>query len=101
MYHNIQTCLLVYAADSGGRLQDHWSSGCLVHQIVLKFSGNDIVALKYFYDVDQTVRNYDYFFENKFSKLVFFGLLQVPIMALSQQSIFLNSMDIFLSNFDK
>ena len=28
-YHNIQTCLLVYAADSGERLQDHWSSGCL------------------------------------------------------------------------
>ena len=25
--HNIQTCLLVYAADSGERLQDHWSSG--------------------------------------------------------------------------
>ena len=26
-YHNIQTCLLVHAADSGERLQDHWSSG--------------------------------------------------------------------------
>ena len=26
-YHNIQTCLLVYAADSSERLQDHWSSG--------------------------------------------------------------------------
>ena len=26
-YHNIQTCLLVCAADSGERLQDHWSSG--------------------------------------------------------------------------
>ena len=26
-YHNIQTCLLIYAADSGKRLQDHWSSG--------------------------------------------------------------------------
>ena len=26
-YHNIQTCLLVYAADSGEHLQDHWSSG--------------------------------------------------------------------------
>ena len=25
-YHNIQTCFLVYAADSGERLQDHWSS---------------------------------------------------------------------------
>ena len=29
-YHNIQTCLLVYAADSGERLQDHWSSGCII-----------------------------------------------------------------------
>ena len=29
-YHNIQTCLLVYAADSGERLQDHWSSGIKV-----------------------------------------------------------------------
>ena len=28
-YHNIQTCLLVYAADSGERLQDHWSSGSI------------------------------------------------------------------------
>ena len=26
-YHNIQPCLLVYAANSGERLQDHWSSG--------------------------------------------------------------------------
>ena len=26
-YHNIQICLLVYAADSGERLQDRWSSG--------------------------------------------------------------------------
>ena len=29
-YHNIQTCLLVYAADSGERLQDHWSSGLVI-----------------------------------------------------------------------
>ena len=28
-YHNIQTCLLVYAADTGERLQDHWSSGLI------------------------------------------------------------------------
>ena len=28
-YHNIQTCLLVYAADSGERLQDHWPSGLI------------------------------------------------------------------------
>ena len=31
-YHNIQTCLLVYAADSGERLQDHWSSGLIFAQ---------------------------------------------------------------------
>ena len=37
-YHNIQTCLLVYAADSGERLQDHWSSGT-VHGIS---SGNHV-----------------------------------------------------------
>ena len=34
-YHNIQTCLLVYAADSGERLQDHWSSGLLNQQLDL------------------------------------------------------------------
>ena len=28
-YHNIQRCLFIYAADSGERLQDHWSSGWL------------------------------------------------------------------------
>ena len=28
--HNIQTCLLVYAADSGEHLQDHWSSGYIL-----------------------------------------------------------------------
>ena len=35
-YHNIQTCLLVYAADSGERLQDQWSSGsyfCSKHRL--------------------------------------------------------------------
>ena len=32
-YHNIQTCLLVYAADSGERLQDHWSSGLIFYSI--------------------------------------------------------------------
>ena len=31
--HNIQTCLLVYAADSGERLQDHWSSGWFSHAL--------------------------------------------------------------------
>ena len=34
-YHNIQTCLLVYAADSGERLQDHWSSGFSKHLLLV------------------------------------------------------------------
>ena len=38
-YHNIQTCLLVYAADSGERLQDHWSSGFFC------FTGLDVFGL--------------------------------------------------------
>ena len=32
-YHNIQTCLLVYAADAGERLQDHWSSRFLIQYL--------------------------------------------------------------------
>ena len=35
-YHNIQTCLLVYAADSGERLQDHWSSGLSFFSLLKK-----------------------------------------------------------------
>ena len=37
-YHNIQTCLLVYAADSGERLQDHWSSGCIFYWINVRLN---------------------------------------------------------------
>ena len=37
-YHNIQTCLLVYAADSGERLQDHWSSGSDLNNNILIYS---------------------------------------------------------------
>ena len=33
IYHNIQTCLLVYAVDSGERLQDHWSSGFFMFEL--------------------------------------------------------------------
>ena len=29
-YYNIQTCLLLHAADSVERLQDHWSSGFFI-----------------------------------------------------------------------
>ena len=43
-YHNIQTCLLVYAADSGERLQDHWSSGFML----LKQLDYDKLFLCYF-----------------------------------------------------
>ena len=39
-YHNIQTCLLVYAADSGERLQDHWSSGLILAWTCLWFGGH-------------------------------------------------------------
>ena len=40
-YHNIQTCLLVYAADSGERLQDHWSSG-FMRNLYIKFQNPNI-----------------------------------------------------------
>ena len=43
-YHNIQTCLLVYAADSGERLQDHWSSGSSMQDL-----GFLMRSLKYFH----------------------------------------------------
>ena len=36
-YHNNQTCLLVYAADSGERLQDHWSSGLMFYWIFYEY----------------------------------------------------------------
>ena len=36
-YHNIQTCLLIYAADSGERLQGHWSSGYCVQKLFNSF----------------------------------------------------------------
>ena len=38
-YYNIQTCLLVYAADSGERLQDHWSSGFFLIQQHIQMIG--------------------------------------------------------------
>ena len=49
-YHNIQTCLLVYAADSGERLQDHWSSGFR--------SGFQIIAQSKL-GFDRTIRKYN------------------------------------------
>ena len=47
-YHNIQTCLLVYAADSGERLQDHWSSGWFSDDTAQMFeSDNEIKDITY------------------------------------------------------
>ena len=49
-YHNIQTCLLVYAADSGERLQDHWSSGLrrlikhCIRQVIFEFPSDNCYA---------------------------------------------------------
>ena len=47
-YHNIQTCLLVYAADSGERLQDHWSSGC--YSMMDKFVRILDISAKFYYE---------------------------------------------------
>ena len=47
-YHNIQTCLLVYAADSGERLQDHWSSGI----VKLGYTGVYIIFLFMIQNID-------------------------------------------------
>ena len=73
------------------------------HQIDLKFSENNDILLKYymtipcFSDDEQTVRNNVYFFETLFKKVVFFGLLQVPMMTLPRQPVFWVSLVTFLS----
>ena len=46
---------------------------------------------------EQTVRNYVYIFETLFEKVVFFGLLRVPMMTLLRQPVFLVSHVTFLS----
>ena len=46
---------------------------------------------------EQTVRNYVYFFETLFKKVIFFGLLRVPMMTLPRQPAFSVSMVTFLS----
>ena len=43
-YHNIQTCLLVYAADSGERLQDHWSSGFFFCFAKSRYFSHDLIT---------------------------------------------------------
>ena len=46
---------------------------------------------------EQTVRNYVYFFKTLFKKVIFFGLLRVPMMTLPRQPVFSVSMVTFLS----
>ena len=46
---------------------------------------------------EQTVRNYVYFFKTSFKKVIFFGLLRVPMMTLPRQPVFSVSMVTFLS----
>ena len=55
--------------------------------------------IPYFSDDEQTVRSYIYFFKTSFKKVIFFGLLRVPMMTLPRQPVFLVSMSIFLSFF--
>ena len=75
------------------------------HHIDFKFSGNNVMLLKYheaiscFSDGEQTVRSDVCFFKTSFEKVIFFGLLQVPMMTLPRQPVFLVSMLTFLSFF--
>ena len=48
---------------------------------------------------EQAVRNYVYFFKTLFKKVIFFGLLRVPMMTLPRQPVFSVSMVTFLSFF--
>ena len=45
-YYNIQTCLLVYAANSGERLQDHWSSGFIKFYVPFKIISTPVRPIK-------------------------------------------------------
>ena len=40
-----------------------------------------------------TARNYVYFFKTSFKKVIFFGLLRVPMMTLPRQPVFFISFD--------
>ena len=72
------------------------------HQIDFKFSGNNVILLKYnmtipcFSGDEQTVRNYVYFFKTSYKKVIFFGLLRVPMMTLPGQHVLLVSMVTFI-----
>ena len=52
-----------------------------------------------FYDDEQTVRSYVYFFKTSFENVIFFRLLWVPMMTLPWQPVFLVSILTFLSFF--
>ena len=75
------------------------------HQIDFKFSGSNVMLLIYYKTIpcfsgdEQTVRNYVYFFKTSFKKVIFFGLLRVPMMTLPRQPVFSVSMVTFLSFF--
>ena len=75
------------------------------HQIGFKFSGNIVMILKYyktipcFSDDEQTVRSYVYSLKLRLKKVIFFGLLRIPMMTLLRQPVFLVSTPTFLSFF--
>ena len=75
------------------------------HQIDLKFSENNVMMLKYYKTIpcfshdEQTARSYGYFFKTLFKKVIFFGLLRVPMMTLPRQPVFLVFTSTFLSFF--
>ena len=64
------------------------------HPTDFKFSGSNVMLLKYYKTIpcfpgdEQTVRNYVYFFKTLFKKVIFFGLLRVPMMTLPRQPVF-------------
>ena len=73
------------------------------HPIDFNFSGSNVMLLKYYKRIrgfsgnEQTVRNYVCFFKTSFKKVIFFGLLRVPMMTLPRQPVFSVSMVTFLS----
>ena len=75
------------------------------HPIDFKFSRSNVMLLKYYKTIpcfsgdEQTIRNYVYFFKTSFKKVIFFGLLRVPMMTLPRQPVFSVSMVTFLSLF--
>ena len=58
------------------------------HPIDFKFSGSNFMLLIYYKTIpclsgdEQSVRNYVYALKTSFKKVIFFGLLRVPMMTL-------------------